>query len=113
MLKITNINISDIEPCAETDGFLEPMCFRGPWRSDRIVAIATGPLWLYSNKGTKSLTGVFVTFYARRTFGNSAAPKIGSCLVRQFWGLNTDRIPQPFSHPKTFFKPHDRLEAIL
>jgi hypothetical protein len=51
---------------------------------------------LNSNKGTKTLIGVFATFYARRTFGNSAAPKIGSCLVGQFWGLNTDRILQPF-----------------
>ena len=45
---------------------------------------------LNSNKGTKSLTRVFATFYDRRTFGNSAAPKIGACLVDQFWGLNTD-----------------------
>jgi hypothetical protein len=30
-----------------------------------------------SNKGTKILTGFFRIFYARRTFGNSAAPKIG------------------------------------
>jgi hypothetical protein len=50
---------------------------------------------LISNKGTKSLTGFFATFYARRTFGNSAAPKIASCLVGQFWGLNTDCILQP------------------
>jgi hypothetical protein len=26
--------------------------------------------------------------------GTSAAPKIGACLVDQFWGLNTDRILQ-------------------
>ena len=52
------------------------------------------PIWLNSNKGTKSLTRVFATFYDRRTFGNSAAPKIGACLVDQFWGLNTDRILQ-------------------
>src|SRR5258708_844385 len=32
---------------------------------------------LNSNKGTKILTGFFRIFYARRTFGNSAAPKIG------------------------------------
>ena len=50
--------------------------------------------WLNSNKGTKSLARVFATFCDRRTFGNSAAPKIGACLVDQFWGLNTDRILQ-------------------
>src|SRR6267142_1246226 len=44
-------------------------------------------VWLNSNKGTKTLTGFFATFYARRTFDNFAAPKIGSCLVGQFWGL--------------------------
>jgi hypothetical protein len=41
-------------------------------------------LWLNSNKGTNALTGFFATFYARRTFGNSAPPKIGSSLVDQF-----------------------------
>jgi hypothetical protein len=52
--------------------------------------------WLNSNKGTKSLTGFFATFYARRTFGNSAVPEIGACLLGRFWGLNTDCILQPF-----------------
>jgi hypothetical protein len=56
---------------------------------------ATSHPWLNSNKGTKTLTGFFGTFYARRTFGNSAAPRIDSCLVNQFWGLNSDRILQP------------------
>ena len=51
--------------------------------------------FLCSHKGTKTLTEFFATFYACRTFGNSAAPKIGSCLVNQFWGLNTDGILQP------------------
>jgi hypothetical protein len=42
---------------------------------------------LNSNKGTKSLTGFFATFSAQKTFGKSAAPKIGSCLVDNFGGL--------------------------
>jgi hypothetical protein len=31
----------------------------------------------------------------RRTFGNSAAPKIDSCLVNECWGLISGRILQP------------------
>jgi hypothetical protein len=54
------------------------------------------PYWLNSNKGTKTLTGFFATFYARRTFDNSAAPKIGSCLVGQFWGLTQPVNPHLF-----------------
>jgi hypothetical protein len=53
---------------------------------------------LNSNEGTKTLTGFFATFYARRTFGNSAAPKIGSCLVDQFWGLTQPVHPHLFRH---------------
>jgi hypothetical protein len=45
-----------------------------------------------------SLTGFFATFYARRTFDNSAAPKIGSCLVGQFWGLTQPVHPHLFRH---------------
>jgi hypothetical protein len=44
---------------------------------------------------TKTLTGFFATFYARKTFGNSEAPKIGSCLVGQILGAYY-RILQPF-----------------
>ena len=62
------------------------------------LRLAGQPFWLNSNKGTKSLTGFFATFYARGTFGNSAAPKIGSCLVGQFWGLTQPVHPHLFRH---------------
>jgi len=52
-------------------------------------------LRLNSNKGTKTLTGFFATFYARRTFGNSAAPQNWRLFSQPILGLNTDRILQP------------------
>ena len=37
--------------------------------------------WLNSHKGTKTLTGFFTTFYARRAFYNSAAHEIGAAAL--------------------------------
>ena len=68
------------------------------------------PSGLNSNKGTKTLTGFFGTFYARRTFGNSAAPKIDSGLVNQFWGLNSDRILQPLVRKVVLSQKVDMLQ---
>ena len=59
------------------------MIDRNPAFGQEFLDVAVGQ-WLNSNKGTKSLTRFFATFYDRRTFGNSAAPKIGACLVEQF-----------------------------
>jgi hypothetical protein len=49
---------------------------------------------LNSNKGTKILTGFFRIFYARRTFGNSAAPKIDKAEERydRLWVLRTNTV---------------------
>jgi hypothetical protein len=58
--------------------------------------MSTHHCWGYSNKGTKTLTGFFATFYALRTFGNSAVPEIGACLLGRFW-----RLIQPV-HPHLF-----------
>jgi len=60
----------------------EPPCTNGA-----PLETTDSPGRLNSHKGTKTLTGFFATFYARRTFGNSAAPKIGSCLVDEILGL--------------------------
>src|SRR5260370_19566645 len=78
------------------------------------LRLAGQPFWLNSNKGTKSLTGFFATFYARGTFGNSAAPKIGACLVGQFWGLTQPVPPHLFRHQTiTYLTSRDLSDAHI
>src|ERR1700736_3688233 len=43
--------------------------------------------WLNSNEGTKSLTGFFATFYARRTFGNLRFLILAHVCSADFGGL--------------------------
>src|SRR5258708_30226085 len=70
---------------------LKVLILTGEDHSSCAFSLGTGSVWFFkptglnSNKGSKTLTGVFASFYARRTFGNSAAPTIRACLVSQFW----------------------------
>jgi hypothetical protein len=43
--------------------------------------------WLNSNKGTKTLTGFFATFYARRAFGILRFPKLAHVFSANFGGI--------------------------
>src|SRR6266478_7098608 len=45
--------------------------------------------WLNSHKGSKTLTGFFTTFYARRAFCNSAVHENWRMFTRPMLGLNT------------------------
>src|SRR6266446_4016557 len=69
---------------------------------------------LNSNKGTKTLTGFFATFYARRTFGILRFPKLAHVFSANFGGLipsvSCKRSCEKSYSPKRLTCCHDSAE---